>query len=186
MDIFLLYYLRDNPKASTVLQKQLSAIGCTVEFNIDEEEAVVRGDIEKKAGGAFGGAAEEWEIQVDRVFIGLTESYLCYHVIEPKRVKMLLQDLSFVTDEMKVYRESGYAVVVGEVEAVKERIEILEKSLPTRKELPVVEKQFKLVEEEFNREMSANWREVKIHRGNALIVLEGPDKEVQSGAAILE
>ncbi|XP_044039273.1 protein mono-ADP-ribosyltransferase PARP14-like [Siniperca chuatsi] len=186
IDIFLLYYLKDSPKASKVLQKQLSSIGCTVEFNFDEEEAVVRGDIEKGPGGAFGSAAEKWNIQVDQVFICLTEKYLCYHVVEPKQVKILLHDRSFVTDDIKVYTKSGYAVVVGEVEAVKERIAILEKSLPTQKELPIVEKQFKLVEEEFSREMRAHCPDVKIHRGNAMIILEGPNKEVQSGATKLD
>ncbi|XP_067436298.1 uncharacterized protein [Thunnus thynnus] len=84
-DVFLLYYLRDNPKAFKVLEKQLSAIGCKVELNFDEEEAVVRGDIEKGPGGALGSAAERWELQVDKVFIGFTESYLCYHVVEPNK-----------------------------------------------------------------------------------------------------
>lgn len=185
LDIFLLYFLRDNSKAYKFLQKQLSSIGCTVEFDFDEEEAVVRGDIEKGPGGAFG-AAEKWEIQVDRVFIGLTERYEVYHVIEPKELKMLLSDLSFVTDDIKVYTESGYAVIVGEVEAVKERVAILKKSLPTRKEIPIVEKRFKLVEEEFDREMRAHYPEVKILIGNTMIILDGPDKEVQSGAAKLD
>eukprot|EP00064_Thunnus_orientalis_P017206 superscaffoldBa00003594_g17286 len=117
-DVFLLYYLRDNPKAFKVLEKQLSAIGCKVELNFDEEEAVVRGDIEKGPGGALGSAAERWE----------------------------LQDLNFVTDDIKVYTEDGYAVVVGDVQAVKERIANLEKRLPTCKELPVVEEQFRLIE----------------------------------------
>lgn len=158
-----------------------------MELNFDEEEAVVRGDIEKGPGGAFGSAAERWELQVDKVFIGLTESYLCYHVVESKQVKILLQDLSFVTDDIKVYTESGYAVIVGLDEAVKQSIAILEKRLPTRKEIPVVEKQFKLVEEEFSREMCAHCSEVKILRGIVnLIILEGPGKEVQLGVTKLE
>ncbi|XP_068584244.1 uncharacterized protein [Cebidichthys violaceus] len=185
LDIYLLYFLRDNQKANKVLQKQLSSIGCTVELDFVKEEAVVRGDIEKGPGGAFG-AAEKWEIQVDRVFISLTESYLCYTVVEPKKVKILLQDLSFVTDDIKVYRESGYVVVVGEVEAVNERISILENSLPTRKELPIAEKQFKLVEEEFCREIREHYPKVKILKGRAMITLEGPDIEVQSGATKLD
>ncbi|KAI3375716.1 hypothetical protein L3Q82_004024 [Scortum barcoo] len=184
-DCFLLYFLRDSPKANEVLQKQLSFVGCTVEFNFDEEEAVVRGDIEKGPGGACGGAAEKWEMQVDQVFITFTERYSCYHVIEPKELKILLQDLSFVTDDIRVYTEIGHAVVVGEDKAVKERIAILEKSLQTKREIPVVEKKFKLIEEEFSREMCAHCAEVKIHRGNSMITLEGPDKEVQSGATKL-
>ncbi|GLD53862.1 poly [ADP-ribose] [Lates japonicus] len=121
-------------------------------------------------------------MQVDRVFTNLNESYLCYHVVERKQIKMLQQDQSFVTDDIKVYTEIGYSVIVGEAEAVRERIAILEKSLPTWKELPVVEKKFKLVEEEFRREMSAQYPEVKIHIGNNMIILEGPDREVQAGA----
>ncbi|XP_070711308.1 protein mono-ADP-ribosyltransferase PARP14-like [Pempheris klunzingeri] len=186
MDMFLLHYLRDNSKASKVLQKQLSAIGCTVECNLDEEEAVIRGDAEKRSGGAYGGDVEKWELQVDQVCNRFIENYLSYHVVELKQVKILLQDLSFVTDDLRVYTESGCVVVVGEVEAVKERIQSLEKSLPTRKEIPVVEKQFKLVEEEFNREMSAHYPEVKIHRSDVMVILEGPDKDVQSGATKLD
>ncbi|KAK1889991.1 Protein mono-ADP-ribosyltransferase PARP14 [Dissostichus eleginoides] len=185
LDIFLMYFLRDNLKAYKLLQKQLSCIGCQVELDFEEEEAVVRGDIEKGPGGAFG-AAEQWELQVDRVLINFTENYLCYHVVEPKKAKILLQDLSFVTDDIKVYREGGYPVVVGETEAVREKIAILEKSLPTRKELPIVEKLFKLVEEEFSREMLAKYPEVKINIGSAMVTLEGPEKEVQSGANTLE
>ncbi|KAE8279188.1 Poly [ADP-ribose] polymerase 14 [Larimichthys crocea] len=186
LDIYLLYYLRGNLRANQILRKQLSCIDCTVDFNLEEEEAVVRGDINKGSGDAFGSAAENWEIQVDRVFIGLIERYQSYHVVDPKSARILLQDLSFVTDDLKVYIEGGYAVVVGEVEAVNERIAILEKSVPTRKELPIVEKQFKLVEEEFNRHMTAHCPEVKICRGNATIILEGLDKDVQQASIKLD
>ncbi|CAK6984608.1 protein mono-ADP-ribosyltransferase PARP14-like, partial [Scomber scombrus] len=187
IDISLLYYLRDNSKAFKVVEKQLSAINCKLELDFDGEEAVVRGDIEKGPGGAFGSAVERWELQVDKIFVGFTESYVCYHVVEPKLVKMLWQDLSFVTDNIKVYTEDGYAVVVGEVQAVREIVVTLEKRLLIQKELTVEEKQFKLVEEEFSREMCAHCPEVKILRGNVnLIILEGPDKEVELGVTQLE
>ncbi|XP_039465741.1 protein mono-ADP-ribosyltransferase PARP14-like [Oreochromis aureus] len=186
IDVFLLFFLRDNSKAYKFFEKQLSSIGCTVELNFDEEEVLVRGEVDKGPGGGFGGAAEKWECQVDQVFIQLTETYLCYHVLESKQVKMVLQDPSFKTDDIKVYTESGYAVVVGETDAMKEKIAILEKSLPTKKEVPIVEKKFKLIEEEFDREMRANCPDVTIIRGTAMITLEGPDKQVQSGAAKLD
>ncbi|XP_040887490.1 protein mono-ADP-ribosyltransferase PARP14-like [Toxotes jaculatrix] len=185
MEVYLMYYLRDNPKAYKILEKQLSAICCTLALNFDDEEAVVRGDIEKGPGGAFG-AAEKWEIQVDRVFIGLTEGYSCYHVFEPKEIKMLEQGFSSENDNIKVYKEIGYSVIVGETAAVKERIEILKRKLPTRRELPVVEKKFKLVEEIFSQGMSVHYPEVKIHRANNMIIMEGPDKQVQSGAIKLD
>lgn len=184
MDIFLLFYLRDNPKAFKVLQKQLSSVDCTLELNFDEEEAVVKGECEKGAPGRFG-TAEKWELQVNQCFSSFTETYMCYHVLDPKKVKKVLQDHSFVTEDMKVYAESGYAVVVGETEAVKEKIALLEKSLPTQKKLSFTEKQIKLVEDEFSREMSAHYPEVKVTRGTNIIILEGPDEKVQSGAAKL-
>ncbi|XP_042073071.1 uncharacterized protein LOC106632728 isoform X2 [Haplochromis burtoni] len=183
LDIFLLYYLRDNLKAFKILKKQLSSVGCTVEFNFEEEKAVVREDMRKGPGGC---SAEKVEQQLAWVFTSLIDTYLCYHVVKPKQVKMVLQDPSFKTDDIKVYTESGYAVVVGEVDVVKEKIAILKKSLPTKKELPLVEKLFKLVEEEFNREMFANYPDVKVVRGSATITLEGPDTDVQSGAAKLD
>nr|XP_019950902.1 PREDICTED: poly [ADP-ribose] polymerase 14-like [Paralichthys olivaceus] len=127
-----------------------------------------------------------WEIQVDRVFISLIETYLCYHVFDPKQVKMLQQDVCSVTDDIKVYREIGYSVVVGETEAVKEMIANLEKSLPTWRELPIVDKKFKLVEAELVREMSTHYPEVKIRRRSNMLVMEGVDKEVQSGATKLD
>ncbi|XP_008284620.1 poly [ADP-ribose] polymerase 14 [Stegastes partitus] len=185
-DVFLLYYLRDNPKANKLLIKQLEIIGCTVDLDFDEEEAVVRGDIEKGPGGASGGAAEKWELQVDQVFINLTDRYLCHHVFDQKEIKMLLQDSSFANDDIIVYKESGYAVVVGEVNDVNEKIAALEKNLPSRKTVPFVEKQFKLVEEEFDRETRARFPEVKILKGSEAIILEGPDEEVQSAAAKLD
>lgn len=185
LDTFLLYYIRDSPKANKVLQKQLSSIGCTAEFNLAIEGAVVKGSIEKGSEGDFVSAAENWEIQVDQVFGDLIESYLCYYAFEPEKSK-ILQDLSFVSDDIKVYRENGYAVVVGETEAVKERIAFQQKSLPIRKDLSIEEKLFKLVAEEFSQEMRAHCPEVKICRGSAAIILEGPDKEVQSGATKLD
>ncbi|XP_047458528.1 uncharacterized protein LOC125018563 [Mugil cephalus] len=176
LDVFLMYYLRDNPKASKLLEKQLSAVDCTFELDFDEEEVVVRGE-----GGAFGGTAEKWEQQVDLVFVEFTERFSCHHVFEAKQVKMLLQDHSLAADDVKVYTESGYAVVVGDVQVVNARIETLTRSVSTSREVPVVQKQFNLVEEEFSREMRANYPEVKITRGSAMIILEGPDKEVQLG-----
>ncbi|KAK2862995.1 hypothetical protein Q5P01_002528 [Channa striata] len=98
---------------------------------------------------------------------------------------MKLQDPSFTTDYIKVYTESGYSVVVGEAEVVKQKITILEKSVPVRKELPIVEKQLKLVEEEFIR-MRAHCPEVKMLISNTMIILEGLDKDVQSGATKLD
>ncbi|XP_032439354.1 protein mono-ADP-ribosyltransferase PARP14-like isoform X3 [Xiphophorus hellerii] len=184
-DIFLLFYMRDNPKAYKILQKQLSAIGCTIQLDFEEEEAVVRGNIEKGPGGAFDGGAENWELQVDQTFINLIEAYTCHHVLEPKQIKKVLQDPFFASDDVKVYPESGYAVVVGESDVVKEKIAVLEKSVPIRIEEPVVEKKFKLIEEEFNREMRANCSEVKISRAANIIILEGPEDKVQSGAAKL-
>ncbi|XP_033181608.1 protein mono-ADP-ribosyltransferase PARP14-like isoform X2 [Mastacembelus armatus] len=52
--------------------------------------------------------------------------------------------------------------------------------MPISKELPIVEKKFKLVEEEFNREIRAQYQDVKILVRNTMITLEGPDKDVQS------
>uniref|UniRef100_A0A1A8B2Y3 Poly [ADP-ribose] polymerase n=1 Tax=Nothobranchius furzeri TaxID=105023 RepID=A0A1A8B2Y3_NOTFU len=69
------------------------------------------------------------------------------------------------TSLSQVYKESDYAVVVvGETEAVKEKIAILEKFLPIQKELPVVERKFKLVEDEFKQEMSTRYPDVKVSR----------------------
>uniref|UniRef100_G3Q5S8 Macro domain-containing protein n=1 Tax=Gasterosteus aculeatus aculeatus TaxID=481459 RepID=G3Q5S8_GASAC len=185
LNLFLLCFLRDNPKANKVLQKRLFCIGCTVELDFETEAAVVRGDIEKAPGGAFG-VAEKWELQVDRVFTGVNETYCCYTAVEPKEVKILQQDPSFVTDDIKVYSESGYVVVVGEVEAVNERISMVKKSMPTRKELPIGERQFKLVQEEFSREVCVYYPEVKILIERNTITLEGPNMDVQSGATKLE
>lgn len=182
-DVFLLQYLKDNLKANQVLWERLSSIGCTVEFNLDKEEAVIREGTEKASGGSD---AEEWKRQVDQVLSSLTQSYTCHHVFEPKQVKILLQDSLFTTDDIKVFSEIGHAVIVGESEGVKKRLALLEKIRSVRKEVPVVVKQFKLVEEEFSREMRVQYPDVKINRMNTTIILEGPDNEVESGATKLD
>ncbi|XP_015230985.1 PREDICTED: poly [ADP-ribose] polymerase 14-like isoform X1 [Cyprinodon variegatus] len=156
-----------------------------MQLDFEEEEAVVSGDIEKGLGGPCDGAAEHWELQVDKIFINLIESYRIHHVLEPKQVKKVLQDPFFVTDDVKVYSESGYAVMVGEADVVKEKIAVLDKSVAVRKEQQVVEKQFKLIEEDFNREMSTFHPEVKINWSVNMVFLEGPEEQVQSGSTKL-
>ncbi|XP_029943859.1 protein mono-ADP-ribosyltransferase PARP14-like [Salarias fasciatus] len=186
LDVFLLRYMTDNPKAFTYLQKQFSSIGCEVELNCDEEEAVVRGDVDKGPGGTFGGVAEKWEQQVDRIIIDITEEYNCYHVVEAKQVRVLLQDQSFVNEDIMVYADRGYPVIVGKAEAVKKRAEILTKSLPIRKEKPITENQLKLIEQEFCRELRAHYPDVQYSRGKGIIILEGLEDELQSGATKLD
>ncbi|XP_029931581.1 uncharacterized protein LOC115376229 [Myripristis murdjan] len=179
LEIYLLYYLRDSPKVFRVLQKQLSAIGCTIQLNPEEEEAVVSGSAEKGPSGASDAAAT-WELQVDSTVVGFIENYLCYHVFEPEKAKILLQDFSSMTEDIRVYKDEGYVVVVGEVQVVREKMAILEKNLPIKKECSAPEKQFNLVEEEFSREITACYPNIKILRGKPnTIILEGPEKEVQ-------
>lgn len=180
MDVYLLNYVRDSPKALKILQKQLSCIGCSVEFDYDEEVAVVKKNEEK---GVYSSAEGKWELQVDQILNRLAETYLCYHVMEPKKAKLVTQDKSFTEDEVKVYTESGYAVIVGEVSVVNEKVKTLEKYLPARKELPIDEKQYKLIEEELTREIRTNCPEVKIQKHNNVLTLEGPEAEVQLGFA---
>ena len=59
----------------------------------------------------------------------------------------------------------------------------MEKTSLTHKELQVLEKQFKLVEDEFRR---AHHPKVKILRGVNSVILEGPDEEVQLADTKLE
>ncbi|CAN9509302.1 unnamed protein product [Ophioblennius macclurei] len=185
-DLFLLFFLRDSPKALTYLQKQLSAIGCQLELRCDQEEAVVRGDVDKGPGGAFGGFAEKWERRVDRVMVDFTENYACHHLVEARQVRALLQDVSFVDEDLKVYMDSGYPVLVGRAEAVKEKMAALTESLPSRREKPITEKQLRLIVEEFSGEMREHYPLVQVIRGTGVLVLEGLDEEVLSAAATLD
>ncbi|XP_028329610.1 uncharacterized protein LOC114480027 [Gouania willdenowi] len=178
LDIFLLNYLKDKPKAFSVLQNQLSSIGCTAELKLDEERAVVKG-IKKNSEGATACIPD-----VNQILVDLSENYTVHYVTEPKQIKKLLQDVPIETDDLKVYTERGQVVIVGEVEAVKEKLADLQKNLLFRKELVISEK-YKLMEEEFNREMLARYPEVKTTRVGSSIVLEGSDREVQAGAAKL-
>ncbi|XP_028997192.1 uncharacterized protein LOC114849673 isoform X2 [Betta splendens] len=185
IDIYLMYYLRDNPKAYKPLEKQLSAIGCSVELDFNQEEAVVRGDIEKGPGRGFG-AAEKWEIQVDRVFSGNSNNYIRHNVLDPKQIRVLEQDPSFNSDNIRVYRETGCYIIVGDAGAVKDMVANLEKRVPIQKNIPVVKKKFEMVKEEFVKVIHATYPEVKILIVNSMIILEGLSKEVQSGATQLD
>ncbi|XP_036066960.1 uncharacterized protein LOC118598395 [Oryzias melastigma] len=186
IETFLLFYLRDCPQALKFLQKQLDAIHCSLTLDFDSGEAVVKGHVEKESGGAFGAIAEKWEHQVDKIFIDLIEKYTCHHVLEPKLLKKVQQDLSNVDDDIKVYPQTGYVVVVGETVVVKEKVSVLEKCLPSTMELPITEKHLKLIEEEFRREMQADSPEVKITTRTNMVILEGTDEKVKSGAAKLD
>lgn len=158
-----------------------------MDFNQDEEQAVIRGTIEKESEDAFRSSAENWEKLVDSVFSSFIKKYQCYHVVEPKQVKFLLQNLSVVTDDIRMYTADGHVVLVGEMEAIiKKQILLLEKCHTITKEVPVEEKQYKLVEKEFIQQLGIHGPEVKIHIGDAKIILEGPEEEVQSGVAKLE
>ncbi|XP_024144303.2 protein mono-ADP-ribosyltransferase PARP14 [Oryzias melastigma] len=186
IETFLLFYLRDCPQALKFLQKQLDAIHCSLTLDFDLEEAVVKGHVEKESGGAFGAIAEKWEHQVDKIFIDLIERYTCHHVLEPKLLKKVQQDLSNVDDNIKVYPQTGYVVVVGETAVVKEKVLVLEKCLTSTMELPITEKHLKLIEEEFRREMQADSPEVNITTRTNMVILEGTDEKVKSGAAKLD
>ncbi|KAM9717516.1 uncharacterized protein ACNS7B_021169 [Menidia menidia] len=128
-------------------------------------------------GGGFGGA-EAWETQVDRIFSSLSERYLCHHLVEPHAVKRAVEELRSPTEAVQVYADSGYAVVVGEPEEVMARI----RSLPVRRELPVAQRKLGLVEAEFKRECPG----VRATVRPGVIVLEGPEAEVQAAEAKLQ
>ncbi|XP_040929894.1 protein mono-ADP-ribosyltransferase PARP14-like isoform X2 [Betta splendens] len=82
------------------------------------------------------------------------------------QARVLMQDSFFAPEEIRVNKT----------------ISKLERSVPLWKDITVVEKKFRLVEEEFNQERNACCPEVKICISNNMIILEGPDQEVFSGA----
>lgn len=158
-----------------------------MDFNRDEEKVVIRGTIERESEDAFLSSAENWEKLVESVFSSFIKKYQCYHVAEPKLVKFLLQDLSVWSDDIGMYAADGYVVLVGEMEAIIKKQILLQKKCHTiTKEVPVEEEQYKLVEKDFIQQLSIHGPEVKIHIGDAKVILEGPEEEVQSGVAKLE
>ncbi|KAK7909910.1 hypothetical protein WMY93_014594 [Mugilogobius chulae] len=181
-DTFLIRYLNDCSKALKILQKQFACIGCSAELNLDKEVVTVKADAQKGL-GAFSGISEKWEIQVDRVWSSFQESFTCYHVVDPKIFRPILQDKSFTDDDVEVYSELGYIVVVGETSTVNDKIQNVQRNLPKKTELAIDERQFNLIEEEFARVMRTKLPNVNLIKCHNYIVLEGLDTEVQSGLA---
>ncbi|KAM8882173.1 protein mono-ADP-ribosyltransferase PARP14-like isoform 2-T2 [Synchiropus picturatus] len=186
---FLLKYLLDSQKAFRILQKKLSAVDCAVVLDFTEKTAVIRKNIQSRtAGAALVADAATWSGQVDKVFHGLIESYVCHPVVEPRMIQLLSQDTSIVRDDVRVYFEASDVVLVGETDAVKEKVAHLMKSLPAQKKVYILEHQFKVVEEQLNREMKVQCPGVEIVRctESNSVVLEGNDEDVESGAKLLQ
>lgn len=188
MNQYLLQYLKDCPKAAQALSKQLDSTRSSVELHPEKEEAVVKsvaGQLEPSVTATW----VEWMSQVEQIFDDVKSKYHCHFEIDPARLKILRRNISSLeTEDVRVYwEEDTFAVVVGETSEVNKSLNILEEMLQTRKNYSILERQYNLVKEELERELTILSPRVKIsYSGPDTLVLEGPNKEVQLGLTKLE
>lgn len=188
MNQYLLQYLKDCPKAAKALNKQLDSISSSVQLHPEKEEAVVKG-VAAQLEPSVTATWVAWMSQVERIFDDVKNKYHSHFEMDPGRLKILWQNITALeTEDVRVYREENmFAVVVGETSEVNKSLNILKEMTQTRKNYPILERQYNLVKEELERELKILCPRVKISKnGPDALVLEGPDKEIQLGLTKLE
>ncbi|XP_062305384.1 uncharacterized protein LOC134009755 [Osmerus eperlanus] len=157
MDQYLLQYLRDCPKANKALNKQLITLKSSVQLFPETEQAVVKWEA-AGAGPVARPTLLEWVLQVEQIFNSVRNVYRPHYELDPARVKILKSNMAALnTEDVKVYlEEDDFAVVVvGRIGDVKEKLKMLEEKNQTRKDCPVSERQYHLVKEELEKELSS-------------------------------
>ncbi|XP_041841507.1 protein mono-ADP-ribosyltransferase PARP14-like isoform X2 [Melanotaenia boesemani] len=178
LDLFLLRYLKEHPKAERKLEQQLAAVCCSAQLHPEEERVLVR----RLALPDAVGDISNWKAQVDKVFDG----YLCHYEMDSHKIKALLKTCIGFTDEdeVKVYTDIGMAIVVGARSHVTSMLTDLEnlyvkhrRSLLTERQTSVRrlgEGKICLLWEGIEQSLGQKFPELKVTRGDAgQLVLEG-------------
>lgn len=119
-DPYLLRYLKECPEAEKELEKKLALMSCSTDLNLHEDKVLVQRSAQPGAGDG------SWKSDVDKLFDG----YLCHYELDPHKIKALLKScgLHQTADGVKLYSDTGVAIVVGERCQVNKRLTEIEDS----------------------------------------------------------
>ncbi|XP_058639229.1 protein mono-ADP-ribosyltransferase PARP14-like isoform X2 [Onychostoma macrolepis] len=183
LDHYLLRFFSECKSQYSDLETRLSKVSSTFEINIDCEELVVTRD--PAAADVF--PLKKWEFAVDEVFETLKSRYIIHFEVERDKYAILEENSFLQSDKLKMYFEelTSLAVVVGErteVEKILKFLSGLQDKQQIQQQCCVSEKQYDLIKEQFEPYIKANLPTLKIAQERAgVVLLKGPEKEVQAG-----
>ncbi|KAG7330444.1 hypothetical protein KOW79_006666 [Hemibagrus wyckioides] len=183
---YLLRFLKDNSKAKSHLDDQLSSLLSSFKVDMVTEKVLVM----REAGQSGDDVQQKWEAKVDMVLLEIQDRYFIHFEVDPKRLEILQKNSSLVSQDLGIYEEKGLAVIVGankEVEKCLNDIDALLLPKQARKECPVSETRYALVKEQFKQEMKSNYTKITITKEEpGSLVLSGPEDQVQSASTKLQ
>ncbi|KAL7875713.1 hypothetical protein AOLI_G00106760 [Acnodon oligacanthus] len=188
LEPFLLQFLKESAAASSDLEKRLAFLSSSYKLDLVSEKIVVSRDQDESAEDDV--AQQKWEAKVEKLFSDLQDRYLIHFEVEPERLKILKQNTFPPSDYLKIYREGGLTVIVGEnmeMEKFLKIIDALQFQQQACKEYAVAEPQYVLVKEQFEQEMKSNFSGIKITKDRPnYVALKGPEEQVQTAGKKLQ
>lgn len=183
---YLLRFLKDNSKAKSDLDEQLSSFLSSFKVDMVTETVLVM----RKAGQTGDDVQQKWEGKVDLLLLEIQNRYLIHFEVDSKRLEILQKNSSLVSQDLGIYEEEGLAVIVGvnkEVEKCLNDIDTLLLRQQARKECPVSETRYALVKEQFTQVMKSNYTKITITKEQpGSLVLSGPEDQVHSASTKLQ
>ncbi|CAB1345448.1 unnamed protein product [Coregonus sp. 'balchen'] len=197
LDSYLLRYLKESPGAGKGLQQQLASLSCSVHLHPEDGRAVVRGSGQAySCGDGVGVGVGPWKAQVEKLFKHLHERYQCHYEVDACKLQTLLQRSTLGSEDVRVYCEAGFAVVVGEGAEVQAKLKELEafqaQGLSSGKQEKVSttcrlgQAKLRLLGEVIEKDLVEAVPGVRVMRGDsAQLVLEGSASEVRTARQLV-
>ncbi|XP_036452955.1 protein mono-ADP-ribosyltransferase PARP14-like [Colossoma macropomum] len=187
LDPYLLQFLKESAAASLDLEKHLAFLSSSYKLDLVSEKVIV---IRDQVESAEDDVAQKWEAKVEKLFSDLQARYLIHFEVEPERLMILKQNPFPPSEYLKIYKEGGLTVIVGEnmeMEKFLKIMDALQLQQQACKEYPVAETQYTLVKEQFEQEMKSNFSGIKITKDRPdSVALKGPEEQVQAAGKKLQ
>ncbi|KAF5902804.1 poly [ADP-ribose] polymerase 14-like, partial [Clarias magur] len=188
LDSYLLNYLKDNSKARSYLEKQLSSLLSNFKLDLVTETVVVMRDAAQTDQNDV--VQQKWEAKVDIVVAEIQDRHIIHFEVEPKRLEILQNSSDLFAQNLAFYKEEGLYVIVGECEEVEKFLKVIDTlhlRQQARKECPVSETRYALVKEQFEQVMKSEFPNIQIaQEQHGSLVLKGPEKQIHSAATKLQ
>ncbi|XP_027034050.2 protein mono-ADP-ribosyltransferase PARP14-like isoform X1 [Tachysurus fulvidraco] len=181
LDPYLLNFLKDNSKAKSDLNDQLSSLLSSFKLDMVTETVVVIRDAVQTGQSDI---QQKWEEKMDIVFSDLQDRYIFHFEVDPKRLEILQKQSFQFSKNLGIYEEKGFVVIVGEQKEVQKLLNDLDAfhlRQQAHKECPVSETHYALVKEQFEQKMKSDYPKIRISQERSgTLVLKGPEDQVHS------
>lgn len=188
LDPYLLNYLKDNSKARSGLEEQLSSLLSSFKLDLVTETVVVTRDAVQTDQNDV--VQLKWEAKVDIVLSEIQDRHIIHFEVEPKRLEILQKNSDLFAQKLGFYKEEGLYVIVGEHEEVEKFLNVIDTlhlRQQARKECPVSETRYALVKVQFEQEIKSRFPNIQIaQEQHGSLILNGPEEQIHSAAAKLQ